>query len=115
MSVEEVYKLLSSQRFSLDSEKSTQDEIEKLLRSKGVRFFREYKLDIKNRPDFFIDGICIEVKIKGSAKAIYRQCERYSVFENVKQIILITNRAMGFPTELNNKPCYVIKMSKQWL
>ena len=106
---------LSTERFSLTVEKTTQIEIETLFNRNGIAHIKEYHLDKNNIPDFFIDGIAIEVKIKGNAKQIYRQCERYSKFKEVKIIILVTNRSMGFPKEINGKPCYIINMGRAWL
>lgn len=48
-------------------------------------------------------------------KKIYKQCERYANFDQVKQLVLITNRSMGFPETINNKPCYVINIGRAWL
>lgn len=82
----------------------------------GIIMPEEYVLDPKNRVDFFLDGTAIEVKInKGAAKSIYKQCERYCQFDEVKNLILVTNRPMGFPKEINGKPCYVISLGKGWL
>lgn len=111
----DVIKILSSTRFPLEKEKETQAAIEKKFTEAGIVFNREHKLDPINIPDFFIDGTAIEVKIKGSAKQIYRQCERYCKFDEVKNLILVTNRSMGFPKELNGKPCYFINLGKAWL
>jgi hypothetical protein len=110
-----IIKILSSTRFPLEREKDTQVAIEKKFTEAGIIFNREHKLDLVNIPDFFIDGTAIEVKIKGNAKQIYRQCERYCKFDDVKNLILVTNRSMGFPKEINDKPCYFINLGKAWL
>lgn len=114
--------ILSKCRLPLVKEKETQVAIELLFQQNGIEYIREYRLSeeysfIQDIPDFFIplEGITIEVKIKGNAKKIYRQCERYCVHEKTKQLILVTNRSMGFPKELNGKPCYVINLGKGWL
>lgn len=113
--VQKILSILSNYRFSLQNEKKLQSEIAAKLDELGVSFKKEYCLDNKNIPDFFIDGIAIEIKIQGNAKQIYKQCERYCLFNEVKSLILITNRSMGFPAEINNKPCYVLKLGKSWL
>lgn len=102
-------------RFPLEVEKETQAAIEQKLKDSGIEYSREHKLDQENIPDFFIDGIAIEIKIKGNAKSIYKQCERYCQFQEVKSLILVTNRSMGFPKEINGKPCYFINLGKAWL
>lgn len=102
-------------RFPLEVEKETQAAIEQKFKDNGIEYSREHKLDQNNIPDFFIDGIAIEIKIKGNAKSIYKQCERYCQFQEVKSLILVTNRSMGFPKEINGKPCYFINLGKAWL
>lgn len=115
--IELVIQALSSVRFPIDSEKQTQESIANTLLHKNIKYIREFHLDDKNIPDFFIlnGEIAIEVKIKGKAMQIYKQCERYCKFDKVKQLILITNRSMGFPKEINGKPCYVINIGRAWL
>ncbi len=108
-------KILSSYRFPLEKEKETQAAIEKRFEENGIQYSREHHLDPVNIPDFFIDGTAIEIKIKGNAKSIYKQCERYCQFDEVKSLILVTNRSMGFPKEINGKPCYFINLGKAWL
>lgn len=107
--------VITSSRFPVDNEKDLQSAIESKFIEKKVEFIREHRLDDKNIPDFFIDGIAIEVKIKGNAKSIYKQCVRYCEFNEVKILILLTNRSIGFPKEINGKPCYLISLGKSWL
>lgn len=107
--------ILSSEKIPVQNEKETQLAIEKILLEKFVPYSKEYKLDEKNIPDFFIQGIAIEVKIKGNARKIYKQCERYCQFDEVSELLLITNRSMGFPKEINGISCYVLNISKAWL
>jgi hypothetical protein len=115
VTAQEIIKLLSVVRFDVHDEKHTQEQIEKVFSDNKISFHREYKLDAKNIPDFFIDGIAIELKIKGEKKKIYRQCDRYCQFDQVKELILVTNRSMGFPQEINGNPCYVLNIGRAWL
>lgn len=114
MKLQGVTSILTKQKFSLDREKATQAEIYSAL-SQFNELIAEYKLDNKNIIDFFIDGIGIEVKIKGNKKDIYQQCCRYCEFDQIKVLILLTNRSIGFPNAINNKPCIVINLGKAWL
>ncbi len=113
--IEKILKVLSSNRFPVDHEKDTQEYIAMALSKNAVFHSKEYRLDEKNIPDFFVDGIAIEVKIKGNAKRIYRQCERYCTFPEVKTLILVTNRSMGFPEQINGRNCYYVNIAKAWL
>lgn len=112
---EEVIGLLSKYQFSLSFEKDLQGQIDYVLRQNGFLFQKEYSFDKLSRIDFFGDGIGIEVKIKGTAKNIYRQCERYCQFDSLDVLILVTNRSMGFPPTLCGKPCYVLNLGRSWL
>ena len=106
---------LFGQRFDLASEKELQFKIKIVLSKNGVAAEAEHRFTPNDIVDFFIDGIAIEVKIKGSAAEIFKQCERYCQFEEVKELLLITNRSMGFPKEINGKPCYVLNLGNAWL
>ncbi len=113
--IETVVSILNSKRLPINSEKELQAAIEKLFTEKGLAHEREYRLDANNIPDFFINGVAIEVKIKGTKKAIYKQCERYCNFDQTKALLLITSTSMGFPQQINDKDCYYYSLSKNWL
>lgn len=111
-----IIKFLSQYRLSFLDEKDLQRQIEEHLIAGGISHTREARLDDSNIVDFLIAGnIAMEIKIKGSRREIYKQCERYCSFDNVSQLILVTNRSMGFPKEINRKPCYVMALGKAWL
>lgn len=107
--------LLCRFRFASSDEKIVQAQLEQHLKQAGFVFEREYRLDARNIPDFFMDGIAIELKLKGNAKSIYKQIERYSLFSKINALILVSNRSMGFPKEVNGKPIYVVNLGKAWL
>lgn len=116
MNSAELIKLLSTVRLPVQDEKETQAAIGKLLSQNKISHFKEWKFDEKNIVDFFVGAkIAVEIKIKGSARKIYKQCERYCQFESVSELLLITNRSMGFPKEINGKPCYFLNIGKAWL
>lgn len=113
--IKRLYEILSRYQFPLSTEEALQKQIDGVLKHHGFTFEREYRLDAKNRIDFFCGGVGIEVKTKGSALSIYRQCERYCKFDEIDVFLLITNKAMGFPQEIGGKPCYVINVGVAWL
>ena len=115
--ITELMQVLSKARFSLENEKKLQLEIEQKIVQLNIDYQKEYRLGKGSVPDFFIvtEGIVIEIKIKGSASKIYAQLSRYASFECVHHIILVTNRTMGLPAKINNKPTYMIKLGKAWL
>lgn len=104
---EAIVDMLKTVRLPVNSEAETQVEMMNLFTRRGVWFHREFVLDRANRIDFlFAGGIGMEVKLKGSAMNIFRQCRRYCEFDQIKQLILVSNKAMGFPGEINGKPCH---------
>lgn len=109
------FRTVRAYRLTLSSEAALKREMQMILDNHGVRYLREFNLDEHNRPDFMVDDYAIEVKIKGNAKAIYKQCERYCQFERVRGLVLVSNRAMGFPEMINGKPCHVLQLGKAWL
>ena len=117
----QILSLLSGRRFSLDHEKALQQGVADLLLStgftEGADYTREYRLTNKDIPDFYFHSqrIAIEIKVKGQARAIYAQCGRYCDHTDVNQLLLITNKSMGFPKEINGKPCYVLNLGQAWL
>lgn len=111
------YKKILSSRLTLHNEKELQAQIEKMLIACELKFMREYRLDSSNIPDFFLpdEAMAVEIKIKGGARKIYKQCERYCAFPEVQKLLLITNRSMGFPAQINSKDCIIINIGKAWL
>lgn len=106
---------LRQHRFRLGDEKRLQTEIAACLSNANISFAREVRLDGKNRIDFLADRIGIEIKIKGGRMDIYRQLQRYAAFDGIGELILITNAAMGLPSEIGSKPIYYVSLGAGWL
>lgn len=113
---EEVCRQIASTRVGLATEKQAQADIETALRERwGGAVRREERLSEKDRPDFMIETVAVEVKLKGAKMDIYRQLERYSAHDAVQSIILVTNQAMGLPAEIGGKPALYVSLGKAWL
>lgn len=106
---------LSHKRFTLSNEKKTQIQICQYLKQAGLDVQREVYLNQENIIDFMVSGLGIEVKVKGSAFDILRQCERYCEFDQVKGLMLVSGRFIGFPKEIKGKPCYFFSLSRAML
>lgn len=112
----ELLKLFSSVRFRLETEKQLQSEIYAELNSKFSSVKREVPLDPKNIIDFIVNENCgLEIKLDGSKKAIYYQCERYTAFQEIDILVLATNKSVTLPAQINGKRCFAINLSKAWL
>lgn len=108
----EVAKAVQACSFDFSSEKKVQHELDIALKPLG--FKREYRLSKKDIIDFYHpeEKIGIEVKIKGPASAILRQCTRYCEFEEIQSLILMTSWSLGWPESINDKPTYYMSLSK---
>ncbi len=111
----DILRTLRFAKLNLSNEKITQLQVARELSL--YKFDREFRLDKHNIPDFYHHEmkLAIEVKIKGGRMNIFRQCARYCEFEQVKILILCTNKSMGLPDQINGKPCYYIHIGKAWL
>lgn len=112
-----LYKALLKHPLPLHDEKELHQEIANLLSAEKISYIKEFRLDTNNIPDFFLtdEGVAVEVKIKGSKRSIYSQCERYCQFPQVQKLLLVTNKSMGFPPEINGKDCFIVNIGKAWL
>ena len=114
--ISEIMTLLSKHRFELQNEKVLQAAISEVLTKANIEHEREFRLSQADVIDFFAeDCIGIEVKLKGNASEIYKQCKRYCEHNDVKALILVTNRSMGLPGYINSKPSYLVSLGKGWL
>lgn len=111
--VQKIKERVEGRIYDLSDEKATQQQIEEALSDMNIS--REYRLSATHVVDFLVEGLAVEVKVKGQATAILRQCESYCEYDDVKGLLLITSRSMGFPEEINDKPCYYISLSKGML
>ncbi|HEX2925065.1 MAG TPA: hypothetical protein VHP38_02205 [Ruminiclostridium sp.] len=114
----EIIDILKTLRVNpINEEYDLQKEIEKLLINAGVHYEKECWLGPRNRVDFltFSDGIAIEVKKGKPNKAqVISQLRRYAEFNRVKGIILVVEKNLDVPKELNGKPCISIGLNKLW-
>lgn len=107
---------LRSSRFPLGSEVKTQEAIENALTAAGIDHCREFRLSSEDRVDFFVNGVAVEIKVRAdSARAIFRQVERYARHDIVTAIVLVSNKPMGLPTEINGKPAYFVNLARTWM
>ena len=99
--INKVIEQIKQYQFDLSDELELQTQLyETVLEELG--FEREFSLNKKSRIDFYHPKykIGIEVKVKGSAVKIYRQCERYAQTNKIDELILLTAKAMGMPSEI---------------
>lgn len=114
--INKIYQLISAARIDLSDEKRTQSDLESLFKSHGIEHERECRLSAGDIPDFMIDDIAVEVKLRGARKKdIYRQLERYAKHDRVRHIMLVTNLSMGLPDTIEGKPVYFCALGRAWI
>jgi hypothetical protein len=117
MEMAQVLKSLSNLRINpIIEEFDLQNKLAVALANAGISFTREYYLGPRNRVDFLTgNGIAIEVKKgKPNKKQVIQQLDRYTAFENVKGIILVVEKNLDVPREINGKPCMSFGLNKLW-
>ena len=92
MTSHEIQARLRMYRFDLSSEDKTQQGIAAALTIAGIAFQREVPLTKKDRLDFLIDGIALEVKLEGGRAALLRQLLRYAEHPEVRELMVFTSR-----------------------
>ncbi|AMX93707.1 MULTISPECIES: hypothetical protein [Mesorhizobium] len=113
--VQQIIGLLAGIRLPLSDEKRLQAAISDEFTLADIPHEREVRLSPEDVIDFMCGEIGIEVKIKGGKRAIFHQVERYAQHDSIKELILVSNVAMGFPPEINGKPVYFHNLAKAWL
>lgn len=94
---------IASHRFNYRDEQQLQDGIEAMLQAEAIPYEREKVLGPNARPDFFVDGVALEVKIKHSLADLTRQVYRYAAYDAVQSIIVVTTRM-----RLSNLPDFIL-------
>lgn len=107
---EQLAKLLSGYSLVAAGEKRLQDTIEAVLVRESLDYKREFSFSRKDRIDFLLEHIGLEVKVDSSPAAVLRQLFRYSEQEAVGELLLVTTRSKhrNLPTEMNGKPVRVL-------
>lgn len=106
---------MNAYQLPLHNEKLLQSELAQLFSDAGFSYQREQRLSAGNVIDFLFDDVGLEVKIKGSKTAIFRQCKRYCESGKISALVLVTSVAIGFPEDINGVPVTVINLAKAWI
>ena len=97
-------------RFSPGREEDLQEGIAKMLDGEQLRYRREESLSRRDRPDFMIWNVALEVKVDGGTMAVLRQLQRYAAHEDVARLVLVTTRSRhaSLPASVLGKPLTVL-------
>ncbi|MCG8400084.1 MAG: hypothetical protein MJA84_00640 [Firmicutes bacterium] len=97
-------------------EYSLQEMIAQKLTQAGIPFSKEHRLGPRNRIDFLTaGGVGIEVK-KGKPykRQVIGQLNRYAENPEITVIVLVVERNLDIPKEINGKPCFSFGLNKLW-
>lgn len=114
--LEQIIDILSEIRISNPvAETEIHQEIKKALQNHGIKFRHEYKILTRKRFDFWINGIVLEVKKQKPSKiTLLNQLNRYTKVPEVKAIIIVLEKSINLPKELNGKPIFVKSLNQNW-
>lgn len=87
--------LLSAYAYRYSSEVQLHERLAQVLTDNGVAFERERVLDAKNRADFWLDGLVIEVKVDGALSDALSQVGRYIALPEVAGVLLASTKPWG--------------------
>jgi hypothetical protein len=111
-----IIELIRSARLDLSNEKRAQADLEQVFTVSGISFDREVRLTESDIVDFMVDGIGIELKLRGARKMdVFRQLRRYAGHERVGSLLLASNLSMGLPPVIDDKDAYFVKLGEAWL
>ena len=107
---QDIIKTLEGYEFSYTCEEELQKAIASALTASSIPHQREYRLNERDRLDFKVETIAIEVKVKGSLTETVRQVARYLLAPEIHSLIVVTTKAAhrGLPQNLNGKPIFVL-------
>lgn len=106
----DVAELLRAHAFTCGNEAELQQAIGAVLTGAGIEHRREVRLTERDRIDFLVGGVGLEVKVDGSLSAVTRQLHRYAQRPEVGSLLLVTTRPQhrAAPRELCGKPVRVV-------
>jgi hypothetical protein len=106
-----VARILGGVRFRFTDEAELQRGIAEALTEWKPE--REVVLGPKDRIDFLLWGVGIEIKVKGGISKLTRQLHRYAQHERINALVLVTSREqyrLQLPPELNGKRLHVVSL-----
>lgn len=97
-------------QFSPSCEDELQRGIAMMLDGEKLSYQREESLSRRDRPDFMIGSVALEVKVDGGTMSVLRQLQRYAAHEDVSRLVLVTtcSRHASLPAAVLGKPLNVL-------
>jgi hypothetical protein len=100
-------------RLRFTTEAHLQEGLSRLFAEANIAARREVRLSRRDRPDFLIGTVAVEVKVKGSPAEVRRQLARYLSHDAINAVVLVTRcaRHRELAGQLGGKPVHVVWVS----
>lgn len=85
--------VLTGYAYRYSSEVQLHDRLAQALDEAGFTYVRERVLDAKNRADFWLAGLVVEVKVDGTLTEALKQVSRYIELPDVTGVLLASTKA----------------------
>ncbi|MCJ8139597.1 hypothetical protein [Falsirhodobacter halotolerans] len=103
-------------RINVSTEHAAHASLAAALEAAQLPVAREVRLTTAERIDIMVEGVGVEVKIKGSRRDIYHQLERYAACEQITALVLATATAWpAHMAEIGGKPFFHASLVRGWL
>lgn len=97
------------------NENEIHKEIENALSTYNIKYKHEYQILTHKRFDFWINGIVLEVKKSKPSKInLLNQLDRYTKVPAVRAVIVVLERNVTIPKQLNGKPIIIKSLNENW-
>ena len=115
MNTQEILRALSTLRAgATPGEYDLHHLVAEALRAAGIPYRHEYRLAPRRRIDFFVDGVGVEIK-KGrpNARDLLLQVRRYLEADELKEIIVVTQKDTPLPARVDGKRVTNISLNRR--
>ena len=112
VSPEAIIELLGRHSFHCANEDELQRAVATVLAHESVGFRREVRLTPRDRVDFMVGSIALELKVQTDPKSVFRQALRYAEHRDVTAVIVssTTHHALRLPLVANGKPLFGMQL-----
>jgi len=83
---------LAGYRYRYANEVQLHERMAEVLAAADLQHVREFVIDARNRADFWLDGLVVEVKVDGTFQDALRQIGRYIEHERVRGVVLASTK-----------------------
>lgn len=97
------------------NENEIHEEIKKAFSKYNIKYKHEYQILTHKRFDFWMNGIVLEVKKSKPSKInLLNQLDRYTKVPAVRAIIVVLEKNITIPKQLNGKPIIIKSLNENW-